>query len=66
MAADRTKENKKWRQVVLEDVECEGFFEAIFCYDTYHWVDDAEFQRLKKELETAAENMSNYLGCSVY
>ena len=58
----RNPENKHWRRVVQEDMECEGAFEAFRDYDHYEWVEDEHFHRLRKVMLDSYEELCAYVG----
>lgn len=58
----RTKDNKNWRAVIIEDVYNEGLFYAILHYDDYKWVNDEHFQKLRQKLLESIEEFCAYVG----
>lgn len=47
---------------LLEDIECEGFFDALFHYDDYSAIPDPKFQLLYRNLLTTAKELAQHLG----
>lgn len=46
---------------LIEDIECEGFDNALVHYDDYSKIPDTQFQSLYKEYLCARENLVSYL-----
>lgn len=50
------------KQKLIEDIECEGFFYALFHYDDYSEIPDPVFQQLYKQLLETAAALGAHLG----
>lgn len=59
---ERSPDNPAWRQLIIEDVENEGFDYAFTSYDDYEWVHDAEFLILRAEFLKARKKLIDYVG----
>jgi hypothetical protein len=47
---------------LLEDIECEGFHDAIHHYDDYSQIPDQKFQELYQQCLKASKELAEYLG----
>jgi len=50
---------------LLEDIECEGFDNALRYYDDYSEIPDEKFQELYKQYLETGKKLASYLGVEI-